>query len=726
MNLIKEKINGIIKNIDDKFFLLLLSFFISLLVFYLSSNFYITFLFFTLSFGFIRGDLDLFIFLSLPLFFLLIVFNFINQKIANYIASLLFILLVLIFFLTIFDKFFYFVNQKITAFMKRKYQNFKVLSLSQYIKKLKNNDEIKKNNNYKISKSIKLLYVTLIIFIMNYFLFNFQILPNYRDFLALNYFYNLELNFSLIYFFRFFVNFFSNFDINILLIYKLFFSFCISVSFLIFSYSFLLLLPIINFSFSKINIFFTYILAFFCTYNSWTFERILMGQVGIILSASIFCLIFVYLIYILKMVLCKKNIIYESFIFMKYTLHFIILNIAIIFISPHYSVVSISIFVILIFISFFKNFNLKSFFKHVSLLFFVLFILLNFLFIKGYGITQNNFYNKLEDNKKIEIIESFSLSNINDNNFYINSIIGKNSWMTNNFTEILKIKNDINIFSNFSIYFNNYIVYIFTIFIFLSVFIFIYKNNKYSFDKKIINYFILLFLILFFILNFGLSESIFYHINSLFFNLPFSYMFREAGKFFILFLILLSFIFLFNFVNQKKYKSLTLLFFISLSLSSFFPFIKLSANLGVKNPMFINEINNFCTEKEKMLILPNKTYKNTYPDDVFVIAPNQKFFTCDIVKNPTINIEHPKTKKNIIIYQNNNYDEVSDLIGKFIIQEGDYSVEHIALVEKLRQKNIRFILIDTYLNKDMQIFVNKFLHFNPVFLSEGNFYIFDI
>ncbi len=423
---------------------------------------------------------------------------------------------------------------------------------------------------------------------------------------------------------------------------------------------------------------FIFILSLCYIYNLFTFERFLMGQHFVLRGHFIFIPVIYYILeffeYFLnphphKSVQKQKEIGFkESFI--KRLTHFMdnedesnvyfdklskigLLMIILSLISSHHTVFVyyiVAISVILYVISNLihrKKFNIqwKLLVRSLTIIFLIFLPSLLVLFNKYYNTSQYNFYSQnisSSQSTKTDIIESFSPKTIDGENVTQKILLGGASWDSKSFIETTKIKFKLNFLDGLSYYYNPLIG---SLFILLFSIILIYLINRSDKHFKPILFPVLIFIPISLILSFGLTGRL-ASINRLFYLLPSSYTFREAGKFYSLFLAATS-ILIAAFVNlsSKNFKILiqtTLTLFFASSMLLFIPMtsaIQYVDLLEGSQGRIFSYVSDNCKKDKNVLFLPFNTYVDSSFGEIYISNPTRSSVDCKFLFPQSSTIE---------------------------------------------------------------------------------------
>ncbi len=613
--------------------------------------------------------------------------------------------------------------------------------------------------------------VILFLFLVNYLLvFNFSDLTDFRDFRMIvpntstSHF--LSSNFYLHTVYNFWLNFGFELTIFWQLIFSLLFTFGV-----LFNYIFLVRFYnlFVNSDYQKkprqlilFNLNFL-LLSLIFFYNPFTLERLLMGHYFFILGQVLFIPTFYFWtrwfvgffdFYKTNKLSFSRNLFSKDF-----GILFALISL-IQFLSIHHGVflyfwlgLSFLFLIILKFLitnptskteqnSFLEKLNPKKIFDFQALVFCVqvfLIILFNgiiFLlrFLQFYNSAAQNI---TELSQRNDIVQNFSLQ-LRGDTFSENLILaslGKGAWMSP-FDELSGVRESLGIWTDFSLYFS----FIFGFLVFMVVgiwlFLFMFSNFKLGQKKALENSIIFVLLsglIITWTLNFGYSND-FRFINQLFYLLPGSYTFREAGKFygfFLGFLVLLLTLSFTRINSKKRFYQIFITSFLGLVLfSNFLPFAVISQNYNYVNyPEIFNRTNQSCQqEKKKILFLPQNLYLvPSYSQQVFVINPSLFLLPeCEVLNTNFATLQNFSGGENLLLNSSDVGLELNQILEKYSRSEISNSVFIENLKEFLLDYSVDYLIIEIYPNNNLKkINTALSLEFNRVD-SEGTIFWYDV
>lgn len=567
----------------------------------------------------------------------------------------------------------------------------------------------------------------------NYYLFSFENIPNYRDFVGAEYFYNIENSWQIGTLMRYSINFLFTHHIDIVFVYKIIFSLYFTSSFLFIYggiYKFSRLLYLKKSLMQKIFIF---LLTFFSVYNTWVFERVLMGQLGVFLGYSLLFLNIALLFELFNSWSNKiNNIITKEVFILSFSLFFSL------FISPHYPIIILIILGI-----YFLHTTINSLFYHLDIqkkLYQFLFVVIpSVLFLALRYLGEVQYLSFSQSLHQSQILENFSLWEKTPY-FFITSLLGGNSWMSNGFIEKINISIDLGFLNIFSLGFYPLLalpLFLFLLFIYFSV-IRLYIN-KYSLYKNRLLLFAIFAFPIFIILNFGLSGGL-ELINSHVYNLPFAYIFRESGKFYALVLISLTILALAFWkvvIKEKNMKNIfsqenIIIIIFCFTCSGFFPFFYLAKNLNQPiYPQIYKDLQKDCSADEKILFLPLSQYSvHSYSPNIFMINPDQYLFPCS-------RLAHSFTflgSNDIEISSDGKYRDLQKIILSLSQKSDEKSLQNKSLEKEMmkflqimKKEKVDFIIIDVKNKKhEVLILKNNIAKHSSMYNNDSNIFIFTV
>lgn len=552
-------------------------------------------------------------------------------------------------------------------------------------------------------------------------IFRFTGLPSFRDLTTVPYFYNIQNGpFDLSVIENIAFNQLTRF-LNPETISSLFFQLFFFLGTIV-SYFFLLKIQKIfttndSYTSSNSNKILVFLISLLYVYNPFTFERFLMGQHFVLRGHLLFIPVIFYLLQFLIAftefkkpefyLLSEKNI--SSFSNFGWALTLISL------LSTHHGLFAISLAIIgFIFIGLsnikyiYKNVKktdssaiLNNIFKVFSIL--LLIVLPSvIIFINRYS---NNPQQVTFEKQKIEqpdlqrqTISAFSLKVLDDQNLVSKALIGAASWNTPSFSEVNSIAVSLGSLRKASIYYSPKLNIFFILFICIILGYCAYLADK--FFKPLLFPFLLLIPILL-ILNFGYSGN-FEKINSLFFSLPFSYTFREAGKFYSLFLALLSVILVtYNEHFTRYIRKISIGIFSFILIGNLLVFLPLSQNIVYADyPEILKDLSANCkrSDKTKVLFLPFTTYIYPSYSNVFTANYSRYLLNCEVLSADYTILENreltSKSTNKIELSNSKVSNSINGIISTFTKSNSTDSNAYENLRKELRIFGVYTIVVD--------------------------------
>lgn len=616
------------------------------------------------------------------------------------------------------------------------------------------NEKIDSKSNSKINFKVEIskfsFLILLLVFIINYglsfWVFRFEGTAIFRDFVGIKVANSIFSPLSFVSYLVWFFQRIVNFGVNPIIFWSIFFQVIFAgISTLAYFY----LDKWTNY-FDKIGIqskFLCFFLGVFYAFNAWSMERFFMGQILVIFGHLIIlpCLYQLFQFYnsfrtSSNLPNFEKNQFYKAQKFenLKQSLILAICWFILTFVSIHHGFLFGIIFVISLFCYF-----IASFIKPKSS-FYIKFenrsnkviwqVLCSFLvgipsIILGYLQKDQSQISNLVNNSQTQITTSFSPQFLQDQNGFIRTIIGSGSWMTQTFVEIYKSlsdnsnqnlaslsanqfsQNSTNIqgllgnLSNLSLYFNSNLAIAFILIIFILICLIFWHNfriSSFRSSNKTWLIFSLISLTFALILTFGYSLG-FEIFNQFFYKIPFSFILRESGKFYSLFLTFL--ILILSLKLPKFWREIRFLVVFLLAISSFLPFTVLSKSLNyVQIPKIFDQTNTKCQQNKskKLLILPHNQYVLPSWSKVFVATPAAFYFNCPTIIPSNTNIQ---TKNEIIALQQSSIDkQILQITTNFVQENVNSDNPNVSFtnpntnqfLEELNKLEINLILTDSF------------------------------
>lgn len=448
-------------------------------------------------------------------------------------------------------------------------------------------------------------------------------------------------------------------------------------------------------------------LAFLLTYNPFTLERFFMGQDRIIfgnfLILPYICLIIQYL-YLLN----TKD--YPPSKKRFYLILLVLINLFLVFVNIH-SLVFTSLIAFIASIIYFKKTKIFLVLTLINTLFIILCLIMSFNIL---NLASTQFYLKEVASKPEitkDIVSAFSLQVNNDQNLLIRGLIGSGSWNTPGFIEIKAITTSLDKIGNFSLYANQFSGIFYLVFLMLNYLAAVYFLNKTKLAKlKLLFVSVLPLMVLFF--SFGYSSNFTQTINSIYYNIPGSYIFREAGKsYYLFFVFAILAIFLVTLkISNKSLRLLNYLVLLCVTISGFLPFTAISANLNyVKIPVLLDRSLNMC-QSQTLATLPSNLYIVPDYSKVFIVNPLAVQKTkqgCKILRPQATELVSRDRERKINLGANSDATLDFDIaISKYesslpVAKNGELTLDlkaqkknTVSLYQSLKRTNIDLLLID--------------------------------
>jgi len=477
----------------------------------------------------------------------------------------------------------------------------------------------------------------------------------------------------------------------------------------------------------------------FC-YNSFVLERFLMGQDRIFWG---YFLILPYIYNLLKYLISLKT--------NNLSVHNLQNKVWLVVLSILVSLSNIHMMVILTIISI--CFGFGFWLKKVKVFFFSVFnlmlIFVSLLFnFKLFNTSSSSYYlNNIVQNtdQYNQIIDAFSAQTLSKQNLIERVLIGAGSWNTPTFVEIGQINKYLGGFSYFSLYFNHNWNIIYLIFLGFSLALGIYLLTKISYFRVVTIPFCLTILASL-VLSFGYSLEFFKGINQFILSIPGAYIFREPGKLYIIFeilIVLLICIILSKLINFKKQNNVFLAAYLivlgSVAISSFLPFFQLSNSLNyLRLPNLVNYTLANC-QNRTLAVLPSTTYlipnySKVFIANPFLVTKNQN---CKIIKSNKVELstKDGDTIKLDISGENEKFDQVMTKYldnlpkinnGEIIINASNLTTNTSQLTTSLKEIQINLLFVD-FNAIDYKLYLKNDLDKNAKLIQqEGSFALYEL
>ncbi len=493
------------------------------------------------------------------------------------------------------------------------------------------------------------------------------------------------------------------------------------------------------------NYLLTLFLTFLTVYNPFNLERFFMGQDRIILG-NFFILPYLVLAIAFTISLYQPNI-------HKTTKQIKLVGMALIAcILASFNLHSLIIITVLSLV-FGLVFLKKS--KLLLVVFLINLTLVVFSLALNYNLlsfNSNNYYfsqvfnNQASTNSQIE---AFSLKNQNTSELVTKGLIGGSSWNTPGFVELDQITFQLAEFGNFALYIDDGWAIGFFVFLVLNFLIAVYFLIKTSLPQskflwlKIGILALLPFLGLFF--SFGYSLPITKNINQFIYLIPGSYIFREPGKAYYLFYIvmILGVVFTTSQIKPKWLKKANLSLIGLYALSAMIPFTLISNNLNyIMVPSIFDYAFEICKNRN-LVYLPDKTYIVPSYSKTFIPNPLQATKSTDCkIRKPGItslmSYADPSTPQVLQLEITENGQFIADALRTYKnnlpqAQNGVLSVDVTGqeknakqLIAKLRQNNIQLLLVDPSKIDNGFNLINDLTVYSKLLKTESDIYLFEL
>lgn len=386
------------------------------------------------------------------------------------------------------------------------------------------------------------------------------------------------------------------------------------------------------------NKIFAYLLTCLYVFNPWVYERFLMGQYTVF-RGHLFFLLAVYLgMRAIEELEAPNSATSSKNIF--WLLGFALSGLTLI--STHHGLLASVLLVYLGGWNFLKrrrNFswlNLRSLMTKAAFVFiFPLLILLN-RYANFDGAQQTYFFETISQNPgyESEIIRAFSAIPAPGTSLVSQVLIGAASWMTPSFIEPEEGRLVLGGLQHLTYYYTPELTWLAITFSGIGAYLIFRKVRR---NKLTFLYPLSFLLPVSLLLSFGYSGPLWQRFNSWFYLLPFSYSFREPGKFYSLFLalfILTSTVVLPTY--RKKIRIGATLGLSGLLVSNLLLFVPLTQTTIYYNlPAEITtEVSRFCSGQnpERVLFYPFQTYVRLESLDTYTTYPYAHLTTCSILK----------------------------------------------------------------------------------------------
>ncbi|NJS41867.1 hypothetical protein HC766_06165, partial [Candidatus Gracilibacteria bacterium] len=306
---------------------------------------------------------------------------------------------------------------------------------------------------------------------------------------------------------------------------------------------------------------------------------------------------------------------------------------------------------------------------------------------------------------KRDIIKSFSLRTIDGQNLAIQGVLGAGSWDSRSFVETLEIESKLGFLSSLSTYYNPMIGFLFVFLFGVVTLSLLYQSDK---NFKPLLYPFLLMIPISLVLTFGYSSGMEF-INSWFHTLPSSYSLREGGKFYSLFLALISLLF----VVYSKYLKTTTKYlaygtFALYLVSNLLLFWHLGTSIryvDIENGDYasvFDYVEQKCSLNKKVLYLPFDGYTDSSFSDVYIVNPTKHAIECNVLfpnRSTLVNFEQHNSVLNLEMSQTdqqidrivNGFETTSNIDNAFNVFDAQIkSLEvNILIVDEEKYPNLK-------------------------------------
>lgn len=580
--------------------------------------------------------------------------------------------------------------------------------------------KFEETSDYKRNLVMWNVFVVVMSALLCFVVFRFSGLPYFRDLATLPFYFNLDsAAFDLFYIERSVYNALVNLRISPVHIssafYQLFF-----FGGLISTYYFTLKIQDMfqenkALVYSYRNKILVLLLSLFFVFNPFTFERFLMGQYNVLRGHLFLVPVMYYLLRYLETFLPERFKHQQTNAFEQFTRFSWAITLLSLVSAHHtyfvYALAGVSL-VFILFTEIITHNHGESEFPYFTRFFSLstlsLLVILPSLFImfNRYVVrdsSQNNFYeSSISENRdyKNDVISAFSAKNFEGTNIYNQVIIGAGSWMTPSFIEPQNIVAD-NAWANSALYyFNEYLAWIVIILLTIIGFNIAWVADK-SFKPLLYPFIFALPLSL--ILSFGYSGGA-KIINQLYFYTPLSYLMREPGKFYSLFLFLCVLaVSVYYFKIHKTFRILlssTMVFLVgsNILLFNFLPSYTLYSDLPES---MISVVDDNCNEGELVMFYPFDTYVLTSYSDTFVLYPYEGITECNGIhprKATTVGVNGDE----ILLFESSVSETIDEATEEYIEsnnEESDYKVYK----DIITSFDIRLVVIDSTHSNDLSI-----------------------
>ncbi len=478
----------------------------------------------------------------------------------------------------------------------------------------------------------------------------------------------------------------------------------------------------IRFVFSRTNYVFVLVITLLITYNPFTFERFLMGQYTVIRGHVFFIPVLYYIIKCLS-IFTESSFHIRNFFEDRYISIYIRLCWALTLItllSTHHAMFALLLIVVGIIgiciarfkalVEYFKKTHtsntIGTLIKTITTAFLILSPTFLILFLRVIATAQRTTFDKykaLIPGYENSIISSFSVSANEGQNLILRTLIGSASWNTPSFIEVTGIEEQIGFFRQLTPYFSLPFTLLFLVFLVGCVGIILTYIEK---QKHILFTSFMVILPIIVLLVFGYSGS-FENLNRWFYALPLSMVFREAGKWYSLMIIIIFSLTAMYYQHLKKPFIIGLITVgTMLGVGNIIPFIPLSSNIiYAEYSDIFTEVSSTCKrgENSKVLYLPFSTY--IYPSYSNVFAPNPapNLLDCSVIRPDYAALQLPDNpNSSIILSSTNESASIISIVKDFILSNKQTSPDgqeidpYKTLRIELKRLGVSTLIVDDY------------------------------
>lgn len=466
--------------------------------------------------------------------------------------------------------------------------------------------------------------------------------------------------------------------------------------------------------------------TFILMYNPFTLERFFMGQDRVIFGLF---LVVPYLVLILYFLKKRKE---------KYLISMLAMSFLLVFVNIHALVLVLLITLTLSFLFPGKKLTLLTI---LNVLLVIVSLILNFNLLNT---NTNKYY--LENiannsNSSLQIVEAFSLKEKNTENLIIKGITGSASWNTPSFIDIDQIIFRLAELGDVSYYTDNNWAIGFFLYLLMNFGFSVYLLYKSKISKyKLIFISISPFIILYF--SFGMSLGFTKSINQFWYLIPGSYILREPGKVYYLFLSLtvLSVIFSISKIQNQFLRKSSIILLTTYAVSGFLPFTQITNSLNyVTIPNIYNYSLSICNNR-KLLYLPDDLYISPNWSKTFIVNPLHviKNSKCDVLNYGKIGLLNNNDKEPLRLESSDVGKKLDEALDKYslnlpVFDNGTLYVDNQKQKENinnlllfLRQQKIELLLIDSSQTKNGYNLVTDLNASTTLLKKEGDDYLFQL